>query len=101
MPSPMRSCHTAIIPKRKQNSAPQVGYFRPISLLCVGCKIFGESSSEKTGIVTEAEDAEGSPVAVLQLDPRKACDHVKKPFFLALLYHRGVGDHLTDWVKVC
>lgn len=126
----MRNSNLVLIPKKSvQDMVPNVEDFRPISLLSTDYKILARILARRlemalSGVVgphqtcgfrgrsintnlhrirTVCEVAESGtyPLAVLQLDLRKAFDQVDHTFLFMLLSQCGIGDAMVDWIKIC
>lgn len=126
----MRQCYTIFIPKKKKNNeAPCVSDFRPISLLCTDYKILAKITTRrlegvlwkvigdhqsygikgrkivtnlhKMRVVCEKATSGGPPVAVLQVDLSQAFDRVSHQYLFALLKWCGIGEDLQRLVNTC
>lgn len=130
LPSSMRTSHLALIPKKvPTDSIPDVADYRPISLLSTDYKILARvlagwlesalsavvgphqtcgfkgrsinSNLHRMRVAVEAAESGLLPLAIVQLDLRKAFDQVDHNFLLDLLQHCGIGDTMIDWITTC
>lgn len=121
LPRSMRESHLVLIPKNpKSDVLPAVTDFRPITLLSTDYKILARilarrletalrgvvgghqtcgfkgrsinTNLHRMRTVCEAAEIGVMPLAVLQLDFRKAFDQVDRTFLFTLLRHCGVGE---------
>lgn len=130
LPPSMRNSHLVLLPKTPQSGPiPSTSDFRPISLLSSDYKILARilahrletalspvvgphqtcgfkgrtinSNLHWMRTACEAGELGLAPLAVLQLDLRKAFDRVQRPFLFTLLRHCGVGDAMMEWIQIC
>ncbi|KAM7306569.1 hypothetical protein ISCGN_010272 [Ixodes scapularis] len=129
LPPFMRQAVTVLIPNKKAQGTPEVGNFRPVSLLTSDYKILAKIIAKRLEwglrdvigehqtygvkgrtistnlhtmrVVYEAAQVLQCPLAVLQVDLSKAFDRVCHAFLFRLLENCGIGSRLLRYVQIC
>lgn len=130
LPPSLRQSVTVLIPKKiNKEETRSTDDYRPISLLTADYKILAKilnkrlermlnpiigehqtygfkgrtisSNLHVMRMITETANALQTPIAVLQVDLKKAFDKVAHSFLFSMLKHCGVGEKLLGYVKLC